>query len=207
MTLRHCNVTIKSHELHVTTPGRWTTSGGLNAGYLAVVTIPSRAVPECLERPRHTELYASRSAEGGLPRSVATLPTCVGTMSSAAKPAVRKDKDVVGTASAVFTEAGLSRASAPRYRTRPAANDQGQCARPHEPRTSHKAAPSIRVARTTTRRYAVPRLSGKSAISPGPGVPATYARDGCKTEAPLLRETKPNHRAARHFAEELRLGI
>jgi peptide/nickel transport system ATP-binding protein len=34
-----------------------------------------------------------------------------------------------------------------------------------------------------------------------------YAKDRCKTEAPLLRETRPNHWAACHFTEELSLGV
>jgi peptide/nickel transport system ATP-binding protein len=33
-----------------------------------------------------------------------------------------------------------------------------------------------------------------------------YAKDRCKTEIPLLRETRPNHWAACHFAEDLKLG-
>jgi len=33
-----------------------------------------------------------------------------------------------------------------------------------------------------------------------------YAKDRCKTEAPLLRETKPSHWSACHFLEELALG-
>jgi peptide/nickel transport system ATP-binding protein len=34
----------------------------------------------------------------------------------------------------------------------------------------------------------------------------SYARDNCKTEAPLLREVSPNHWASCHYAEELKLG-
>ena len=34
-----------------------------------------------------------------------------------------------------------------------------------------------------------------------------YAQDRCKTETPLLRETRPNHWAACHFSEELELGV
>jgi peptide/nickel transport system ATP-binding protein len=34
-----------------------------------------------------------------------------------------------------------------------------------------------------------------------------YAKDRCKTEAPLLRETRPGHWSACHFAEELNLGV
>jgi peptide/nickel transport system ATP-binding protein len=34
-----------------------------------------------------------------------------------------------------------------------------------------------------------------------------YAKDRCKTETPLLRETKPGHWAACHFSEELKLGV
>ena len=34
-----------------------------------------------------------------------------------------------------------------------------------------------------------------------------YAKDRCKTETPLLRETKSGHWSACHFAEELELGV
>jgi peptide/nickel transport system ATP-binding protein len=34
-----------------------------------------------------------------------------------------------------------------------------------------------------------------------------YVKDQCRTETPLLRETKPGHWAACHFSEELRLGV
>lgn len=34
-----------------------------------------------------------------------------------------------------------------------------------------------------------------------------YVKDRCKTEAPLLRETRPGHWAACHFSEELNLGV
>lgn len=33
-----------------------------------------------------------------------------------------------------------------------------------------------------------------------------YAKDRCKTDVPALREVKPNHVAACHFSEELRLA-
>ncbi|HLA44557.1 MAG TPA: ABC transporter ATP-binding protein, partial [Aggregatilineales bacterium] len=35
----------------------------------------------------------------------------------------------------------------------------------------------------------------------------TYAKDRCKTETPLLRETKPGHWSACHFAGELEMGV
>ena len=34
-----------------------------------------------------------------------------------------------------------------------------------------------------------------------------YAEERCKTELPLLRETKPGHWAACHFSEKLQLGV
>jgi peptide/nickel transport system ATP-binding protein len=34
-----------------------------------------------------------------------------------------------------------------------------------------------------------------------------YVKDRCKTEAPLLRETRPGHWSACHFTEELELGV
>jgi peptide/nickel transport system ATP-binding protein len=34
-----------------------------------------------------------------------------------------------------------------------------------------------------------------------------YAKDRCKVETPLLRETRPGHWAACHFSEELALGV
>ena len=48
----------------------------------------------------------------------------------------------------------------------------------------------------------------KSPIDPGPGcrfaARCPYARDICRQESPALRETKPGHVVACHFAGELK---